>query len=307
MFTDTPYAGLPTDLELIKLRLVWVEPEERAAVLKLLLVQEKPIQLLPRALGNLDQNVRDGLPLTDGLRPWEEDTNLDVRVGNDARCVFWGTNEFLIPVEEVGFFVASGLGQLREGWSSVGDVRGMIRRLGVLFGGPLEPGGGNGELGVLKEMRGLKELRLVFCDYRWKGFGPNGLKNCLGDLLSVKLSNPSLTIRLQLRYIDRYIPEPGSPPFDVFDFKEEELKDITSWLIEPTEHEAALVEKSRRVVDVYKGPSPNHITILNESGWDPRLSSWVVEELMWRCAVKRWIEEERARAKVKGMGDVEMS
>lgn len=276
-----------------------MEPGERAAVLKALLVQERPIHLLPRGFSNLDQKVRNSLSLAGDVNYSRgHDTNLDVMVGKEARSVFWGMNEFLVPVGELGQSVASGRGSSR---------REMVTRLGVLFGAPHETGGGNGELGGLREMSALKMLRLVFCDYRWKGFGPDGLKSCIGDLMSLKRCNPSLTIRLQLRHIDRSIREPGSPPFDVFDFNEVELKDITSWLIEPTEQEETLVKESRRVIDAYRGPSPNHITILNESGWEPRLSDWVVGELVWRCAVKRWVDEERVREKVEGMGDVEMS
>jgi hypothetical protein len=261
-----------------------LQSASRTSILVNCLVQPTPIYILPNGSFSKLQGP-SAIHLTN---PQSQND----AIAQEATQIFYSLNEFAVSITTLSSFLSWTTNAIKPST--------FITRLAVLYGPPTSPGGGNTELRGLIELPNLRSLRLIFQDYEFKGFGPySWLRPNISTISSLAIL-PNLSLKLQLVICSR---GPDSAPEDI-DTDDERMKDVTSYLIVPTEQEERIVEESFRVCREYKGPRSSHEGILVEMGWSDRDAAWVVWELRARVEVKRWWEEEK---RVAGAMDVEMS
>ena len=149
------------------------------------------------------------------------------------------------------------------------------------------------------QLSNLRNLRLIFQDYEFKGLGPHYWLRPSLSVISSLASLPYLNLELQCAIC---LHDLEAQPEDI-DTEDTHLVDVTDYLKEPTEEEERVVKEMYRVVREYRGPRASFEGILMEMGWSEEIAGLVVNRWSPRVAVKGWREEERRR----GLGEVEMS
>jgi hypothetical protein len=200
----------------------------------------------------------------------------------EAAQTFYSLNEFAIPITTLPHFISWTINNVLK--PSL-----LITRLAVLYGPPTNPGVGNEAFSSILELPNLRDLRLVFQDYEFKGFGPSRWLRPSISVISSLSSLPNLSLKLQKANTSRGL---DAEPDDI-DVDRDELKDITVFLKEPTAEEERMVREMYRVVREYAGPRASFVGILTEMGWNDRVAEHVVGELSPRVGVKGWLAEER--------------
>ena len=212
-----------------------------------------------------------------------------------AAQTFYAQNSFAIAITTISFFTT---------WT-INDIfkpSEFITRLAILYGPPTNPGGGNAELAAVLSMPNLRNLRLIFQDYEFKGLGPyRWLRPSISVIMSLK-TNPNLNLKLQLQNSSL---GPEGRPEDIDADDVAHLEDITNYLDPPTEEEERIYGESRRIIASYKGPFSSHVSILREYGWSGWDSLRVVREVAARLRVRDWVDEGRVES--LGGVDVEMT
>jgi hypothetical protein len=251
-------------------------PASRSAFFHNILVQTTAIYILPDgSFSKLQDWVASSIHLT--YPNSQKDT-----FAFEAAQTFYSLNEFAISITTLPHFIS---------WTIKNVLKPslLITRLAVLYGPPTNPGVGNEALSGILELPSLRDLRLVFQDYEFKGFGPSRWLRPSISVISSLSSLPSLSLKLQRANTSRGLDaEPGD-----IDIDRDELKDVTVFLKEPTAEEERMVREMYRVVTEYAGPRASFVGILTEMGWNDRVAEHVVGELSPRVGVKGWLVEER--------------
>jgi hypothetical protein len=259
---------------------------ERTAFFQRALVQPTTIYILPNGtFSKLEAHVATSLHLT---TPHSANDTL----AHSAAFIFYTHNTFAISITLLHHFAT---------WTINHTFKPshFITRLVVLYGPPTNPGGGNEELSCLLQLSNLRNLRLIFQDYEFKGLGPHYWLRPSLSVISSLASLPYLNLEIQRAICSRGLE---AQPEDI-DAEDRNLVDVTDYLKEPTEEEERAVREMYRVVKEYHGPRADFQGILVEMGWSERMAALVVKRWSPRVAVKGWREEERRR----GLGEVEMS
>lgn len=259
---------------------------ERAGFFQRALVQPPTIYILPNgSFSKLEAHVATSLHLTN---PHSANDTL----AHEAAFIFYTHNSFAIPINLLHYFAT---------WTINNTFKPshFITRLVVLYGPPTNPGGGNEELRCLLQLSNLRNLRLIFQDYEFKGLGPHYWLRPSLSVISSLASLPYLNLELQCAIC---LHDLEAQPEDI-DTEDTHLVDVTDYLKEPTEEEERVVKEMYRVVREYRGPRASFEGILMEMGWSEEIAGLVVNRWSPRVAVKGWREEERRR----GLGEVEMS
>ncbi|KAH8773153.1 hypothetical protein F5882DRAFT_464950 [Hyaloscypha sp. PMI_1271] len=256
--------------------LMTLPPASRSAFFHNILVQTTAIYILPNgSFSKLQDWVASSIHLTHPNS--QKDT-----FAFEAAQIFYSLNEFAISITTLPHFISWTINNVLK--PSL-----LITRLAVLYGPPTNPGVGNEELSGILELPSLRNLRLIFQDYEFKGFGPSRWLRPDISVISSLSSLPNLSLKLQRANTSRGL---DAVPDDI-DVDRDELKDITVFLKEPTAEEERMVWEMYRVVSEYAGPRASFVGILTEMGWNDRVAEHVVEELSPRVGVKEWLAEER--------------
>jgi hypothetical protein len=104
------------------------------------------------------------------------------------------------------------------------------------------------------------------------------------------LSKPGLKLKLELK-----------DEADEENWKS--LKDITCYLLPPSEEDEEKLAESRRIIRAYRGPCSYHGSMLVKAGWSLAESERVIFEVARRMDVREWMIEERRYLLSGGDGD----
>ena len=255
---------------------------QRAAFYEQTLVQRNPIFISPQGvLHKLEGQLSSMWQLT---IPTHEHDGLAA----EAAQVFYSRNEFMVSIGTVPGFVAWWVGNFFR-------PSDLVTRLAVLFGPPLDPGGGNGELLPLLSMPCLLNLRLIYEDYAVKGFGPyHYLRPSFGAVMELK-NRAALALQLQLKNSGPVTSINGEGMVN------EPLKDITGYLNPPTPADIQTVDAGNRALEGYRGHLADIANCLMDCGWTAVASQEFIV-LRWRVMIMEWVNEQRSVSQ-----DVEMS
>lgn len=286
VFSQTQQSQTSTADLLERQHLATLLPARRASLFQQFLVQQTPIHILADgSFCKLEEPLISSIQL---ISPLQEADSLAV----EAAQTFYSYNEFAISVSTIPKFVA---------WS-VGNAylpSNIITRLVAFYGSPFDSKEGDNEIMLLLSMPALRNLRLVFQDYKFKGPEPN-IRPSLKTIMLLK-AHPNLHLTLQVRKAGHGLFSEEAYVQDI----DMELEDITVYLQPPTIEEERAVMESRAIIANYKGGAAYHVTILMESGWSWEYSEKVVHELSWRVRVMEWLEQDRLE--MLASQDVEMT
>jgi hypothetical protein len=238
-------------------------PAKRASLFQQFLVQQTPIHILANgSFCKLEEPLVSSIQL---ISPLQEADSLSI----EAAQTFYSCNEFVISVSTIPKFVA---------WNVGNSYRpsNIIARLVAFYGSPFDSNEGDSEIMPLLSMPALRNLRLVFQDYKFKGPGPN-IRPSLKTIMLLK-ARPNLHLTLQVRKAGQGLFSEEAYVQDI----DMELEDITVYLQPPAIEEEKAVMESRAIIQRYKGGASYHVTILMESGWSWEYSEKVVHELSCR-------------------------
>jgi hypothetical protein len=267
-------------------------PHERATIYQQYLVQQTPISILPNgSFSKLQSPLASSLHLTN---PHSQNDTLAL----EASQTFYSLNTFAISITTLPSFLSWTL-NTNPPFPLNFKPSSFITCLAILYGPPTSPGGGNEELRGLLQLPNLRNLRLIFQDYEFKGLGPQYWLRPSLSVIDSLASLPHLSLTLQLGICLHGLD--GRP--EDLDTEDVRLRDVTSYLRNPSEEEERVVREMYRVIEGYRGPRASFEGILCEMGWSESDARKVVGELSPRVAVNGWREEERRR----GLGEVEMS
>jgi hypothetical protein len=279
--SQTSTAGL-----LERQHLATLLPANRASLFQQFLVQQTPIHILADgSFCKLKEPLISSIQLLSLLH--EADT-----LAIEAAQTFYSCNEFVISVSTIPRLVA---------WSVGNAYRpsNIITRLVAFYGSPFDRKEGDNEIMLLLSMQALRNLRLVFQDYKFKGPGPN-IRPSLKAILLLK-TRPNLQLTLHVRKAGQRLFSEEAYVQDI----DMELEDITMYLERPSIEEERAVMESRTIIQKYKGGASYHVRILMESGWSWEYSEKVVHELSWRVRIREWLEQDRLETLASQ--DVEMT
>jgi hypothetical protein len=285
VFSQTQQSQTSTAGLLERQNLAALLPAKRAPLFEQFLVQKAPIHILADgSFCKLEEPLVSSIQL---ISPLQETDSLSI----EAAQTFYSCNEFVISVSTIPKFVA---------WSVGNAYRpsNIITRLVAFYGSPFDSKGDN-EIMLLLSMPALRNLRLVFQDYKFKGPGPNIRPSLEAIMLLKARSNLHLTLQVRKAGHGLFSEEAYVQDMDM------ELEDITVYLEPPTIEAERAVMESRAIIVNYKGGAAYHVTILMESGWSWEYSEKVVHELSWRVRIKEWLEQDRLE--MLALQDVEMT